>query len=58
MKKLTALTTVLALTMCMAPAYAAASAEENGECVYPTDFISELEFTNLADYAIYGDTRA
>lgn len=59
MKKFTAVTTALALSLAMAPAYVfAAPAAAGGECAYPTDFSSELTFTALADYAINGDERA
>ena len=59
MKKLTAVTTALAMAIALAPSYAFAAADGGqSECTYPAEFISELNFTALADYAINGDTRA
>lgn len=56
-KKFAAFTTALVLAMCVAPSYTAA-AQGGGECVYPTEFTNELNFTSLADYAVHGGTRA
>lgn len=62
MKKLTAVTTALALTLCLAPSYVFAAdpsgGDAGGECFYPTEFVEELTFTELAGYAFNGDTRA
>ena len=57
-KRLTAITTALILACSAAPAYNIALADSENECVYPTQFISELELENLADYAVFGDARA
>ena len=57
MKKLTVVTTALAIAI-IAPTYFAAQPARADECVYPSDFVEELNFESLADYAIYGDTRA
>ena len=56
-KKFAAFTTALILAICVAPSYTAA-AQGGGECVYPTEFTNELNFTSLADYAVHGGTRA
>lgn len=60
MKKLIAATTALAL--CLAPAYLYtadnAAADDSAPTVYPTEFLSQLEFENLADYDFNGDTQA
>lgn len=60
MKKLISATTALAL--CLAPAYLYtadnAAADDSAPTVYPTEFLSQLEFENLADYDFNGDTQA
>ena len=58
MKKLLALTTALLTLMSAAPAYTAAA--DQGECAYPESFVSRLQFTKLADYALcpQNDERA
>lgn len=62
MKKLIAATTALALCLCLAPAYLYtadnAAADDSAPTVYPTEFLSQLEFENLADYDFNGDTQA
>ena len=60
MKKMTAVTTALAMSLCLAPSYvfAAEPAAAGGECVYPDEFVNTLPLTDVADYAVYGEQRA
>ncbi len=61
MKKFIAATTALLLTIFIAPAYLFTTENANGDDsveIYPTQFISELTFDNLVDYAFNGDVKA
>lgn len=57
MKKKMILTTALALAILAAPA-AIPTAADGAATVYPKEFIGNLQFTSLTDYAIYGDSYA
>lgn len=58
MKAKAILTTALALAAFAAPAAIPTYAEDAPQTVYPSEFISELQFSSLTDYAISGDTYA
>lgn len=64
-RKLTAVTTALALCLALAPSYVFAAPEaesKSGECVYPVEFVEDLkeheDFNGLTDYAFYGSCSA